>query len=203
MRRIACALTAAIGLVGPVSAATITPLNDDSIVGVAPAQVANSMFGNNDGITVAFNEASGVVLENDITLGGTFLSAGTAVDSHLLYHDRFSGTDYITSMPAYSFSEMILAVVVTTAELNATHSIFKLPETEYLSAFGYFGLEDDERNEILFDDFALSARFTVNQGFDAVRVLTIAAVPLPASGLLMLGAIGGLGLMRRRRKAAV
>lgn len=203
MRRFTCAIfAAALGLVSPASAATITALNADSIVGVAPAQVANSLYGNNDGITVAFNEASGVVIEDDITLGRQFLKAGTVVDSHLLYHDRFSGTEYISSFPSFSFSESILAVIVTTLELNATHSIFGAPGSEYLSAYGYFGLETDERKEIAVTEFGVDARFTVNQGFDAVRVLTIAQVPVPAAGFLLLGGLGALGLMRRRRNVA-
>lgn len=38
-------------------------------------------------------------------------------------------------------------------------------------------------------------------GFD-VDVISVAAVPLPASGLLLLAGMGGLGALRRRRKAA-
>lgn len=35
-----------------------------------------------------------------------------------------------------------------------------------------------------------------------VQSLQIAPVPLPATGLMLVGALGGLGLLRRRRKAA-
>lgn len=38
-------------------------------------------------------------------------------------------------------------------------------------------------------------------GYQSVSY-SVSAVPLPAAGLLLLGAVGGLGLMRRRRKVA-
>ena len=36
----------------------------------------------------------------------------------------------------------------------------------------------------------------------ALAGLSISAVPLPAAGILLLGALGGLGFVSRKRKAA-
>ncbi|MCK0168586.1 VPLPA-CTERM sorting domain-containing protein [Jannaschia sp. S6380] len=57
------------------------------------------------------------------------------------------------------------------------------------------GFTFDEIGFVGLDTFRLfSARLTVNG--------TAAVVPLPAPGLLLLAALGGLGLMRRRRRLA-
>ncbi|MCB1312563.1 MAG: VPLPA-CTERM sorting domain-containing protein, partial [Sedimentitalea sp.] len=51
-----------------------------------------------------------------------------------------------------------------------------------------------------FEYIPVAGSSTVNQFY--IGAATVAPVPVPAAGLLLLTALGGLGVARRRRKAA-
>jgi hypothetical protein len=51
------------------------------------------------------------------------------------------------------------------------------------------------------DNLAIKMKSGTNDGFGVDGVM-VAAVPLPAAGFLLVGALGGLAALRRRRKAA-
>jgi len=53
-----------------------------------------------------------------------------------------------------------------------------------------------------FDDTAGVLTFTAQGGQSSVSFSATTVVPIPAAGLMLLGALGGLGMLRRRRKAA-
>lgn len=59
----------------------------------------------------------------------------------------------------------------------------------------FFGLTSDTA----FSSFTLGAPGSPNVGIDLMKFGNLAAVPLPASGVLLLAGLGALGLRRRKR----
>jgi hypothetical protein len=55
---------------------------------------------------------------------------------------------------------------------------------------------------LVFSGFFTKVVFDNNPGTNSFEFAQVNTVPLPAAGLLLFGALGGLGLMSRRRKAA-
>lgn len=82
---------------------------------------------------------------------------------------------------------------------------------DFLSNFAFTGLSFTFKGNTFTDDFtasmnagevaALSVNFTGASSNSAAMTAEISAVPLPASAMLMFGALGGLSLLRRRKTA--
>ncbi|WP_299406069.1 VPLPA-CTERM sorting domain-containing protein [uncultured Roseobacter sp.] len=147
----------------------------------------------------AFNEAQNVKLTSDLStdMGGS-ISAGTVVSSHYVFFDPVRGFQE----GFVDFDSPILAVITSLGALTLSDFLGD-PEVTYLSP-ALRGLESGDSvgidpgigTRLLVDWFASSPG-------DYVRVITegeLAVVPVPASGLLLLGGLGMIVVARRRRK---
>lgn len=98
----------------------------------------------------------------------------------------------------FAITRAVDAVIVFKSELSACLPLQPLPALRCLPSFAAFNLQTS--GEALF-----SWASSLDKG-PLTRVsiyMRPAPVPLPAAGLLLVGALGGLGLMRRRRAVAV
>lgn len=180
------------------SAAVLSVTGDVTLI-AAPGTVSNATPGNNTTM-YAFDEIQNFLLGADlVTSSGTIL-AGTRVNSQMILLNRESGRSSLELAGAVTFDSMILGLITTTAGLAATDAILGAAGTTYATFFAR-GLEGGETLGIAGDTLSLVLRVT--QPGDWLRVVTIAAIPVPAAGFLLLGALGGLAALRRRKLRAV
>ncbi len=169
----------------------------DGGVSTAPADVAASKAAiqalnpdlalENDGIgivddevtykpTSTSNESLTITFADEVTVDGIYVLDLFGAETTLVY----SGTTLVGTITAMSgagdnsldgYSYIAFSTGVTTTSLT-----FKAGPNN--DAVGYFGKPD----------FALAA-------------ITLAPIPVPAAGLLLLGGLGALGAAKRRRKA--
>ena len=143
----------------------------------------------------AFNEAQNVTLLTDIA----GITAGTVVNSQYVFFDP-KNSPASTVIGNVVFDGLILAVLTTTQQLNATDSLFANPNVTYLNPNNR-GLEGAD--SFSFSGNTLSVNFRATTPGDYVRVLTAPAVPEPATWAMMLLGFFGIGTAMRRKPAQV
>ena len=126
----------------------------------------------NDNI-YAFHEAQSFTLKAALQIGpGNFLSAGTMIDSHMVFFDPNESTTQISDI---IFAGEILGVITTANHLLASHDIVGNRTANY-STIGFMGIEEGDivmvdpldTNRLLIDWQAASPG-------DHIRVLTVPA----------------------------
>lgn len=172
----------------------------------------------NDGILLAWDEKQNVVLEEDLPVdrvfdssadfviesgGQLFLAAGTIVSSHYLQWDPGEGSDSLVEATIAADSQ-IFAFITDDDKLFGSDEILGLDDLDY-SDFGLRGLEAGDTTE--FNGEKVDIGWTASSPGDWTRLITAysptaaaSAVPVPAAAPLLVGALGALGLVARRRR---
>lgn len=206
------------------NAALISTNGSLSDQGVAAAIIAapsdvNDDAAYNDAIQ-AFDEAQNVMLGSALAVDGGTIAAGLRVSSHMIFLN--SGPDNNRDLiehgfgnsaaATFTFDGDILGVMSDSLGANevASSAFLGATGTSYPTiAFGARGLEgnplvgvNDDYYSITGNTISLGMRVT--EPGDWIRVVTVAAVPLPASFLFLgagLAAFGAMGAKRRRKAA--
>ncbi len=186
---------------GAASASVVSVVINSSSVPVAGViGIPGPIVGDNNiniNSVFAFDEAQNFTLTSALVIDriAGSIASGRSIDSHFVVFDPVGSVRVSATI---TFSRAILGLIITTGNLSASNYLGATTGVTYLNVTET-GLELSDR--ISFSDDFTTLRWTASNPGDHIRVIT-AAVPLPAGGLLLLGALGGLAALRRRKMAA-
>lgn len=164
----------------------------------APASVVDDNPGAENSHQQGFNERQGVLLLANLAVDGGLVSAGTVVDSHMIFLNTPAGVASTSDTQTWTFDGQILGVLSDVGgNLEAaSNAILGAPGTAYPGAFANRGLEGNDWYTI--SGNSITVKMTVTEPGDWIRVTT-QTVPTP--GAIVLGGLGtGLvGWLRRRK----
>jgi len=196
---------------------------------VAPPNVNDDAAFNNS--IQAFNEAVGHSLTANLAVDGGFITAGTRVDSHMIFLNSGPGNSSTLiehgaggnqNAASFTFDGLILGVMSTSngSFEVASSSFLGAAGTIYpLATFSARGMEGDPLDGNKNNDWYALAGSTINLGMrvtepgDWIRVITVSQassgpspVPIPAIFPIfaaVMGLFGFVGWRKRRRAIAV
>lgn len=166
----------------------------------APASVIDDPPGATNTNQQAFNERQSVLLASDLAVDGGTISAGTRVNSHMIFlNTRGTGRTRDLNV-TWGFDGAILGVMSDSGgNLEAaSNAILGAPGTFYPGSFATRGFESDDSYTI--NGNLLTVSMTVTEPGDWIRV--VSAVPVPAAvWFLGSGLVALVGVARRRRNS--
>jgi hypothetical protein len=176
----------------------------------APSQVTNTEAFNT--IIQAFDEQQDVTLVDDLAVDGGTISAGTIVDSHMIFLNAENNTPGLAfglaGTPAVTFTfDGVILGVMSDREGNleaASTPILGASGSTYEAPFAARGMESNDfinqaNDWYIVSGNTISLGMNVTQPGDWIRVVTAAPIPTPAAGLLLPVALGGMAALRRRK----
>lgn len=200
----------------PVSAATIDAFFDRTAFEAAAGSTFIQTF---DSVSADASFKDQTVVVNDLSLRADnvndaridvspFASGGYSVNGTPYLRVFLESSDDIFRI---SFANPVTAFAADFRSLNARGGTMRdtvftvlgqtplLPTVVSAGDTSFFGIVSDTAfSEVAFTRGARDSRF----GLDNVQTASVAPIPLPATGLLLLGAIVGLGAVARRRRFA-
>ncbi len=191
------------------SGALAATVFDNGVVGSGVNRNAGNQYGIADDFTLSANTTvTGVQFAfgfGSLDLSQARLDVGiydSAMNNLLLLKNLSVSGSSIASTGSYR----IYDVIVSGLNLNLAAGTywFGFNGANTVAAYSDWGVNvsggnlRQSRDNMTFDTFITYPR---EQQFSILGTSSAAPVPLPATGLLLIGAFGGLGLMRRRKKA--